>query len=208
MPEKKIILGIVGSPRKNRSCDFLVGEALKGAQEADSDIITEKIHLADYKLQQCTGCDQCLRDPYECPLSKNDDFKKLEEKVLNASAILLASPSYFGSPSGLTKVLIDRSRPWKMAGYKLSNTLFAPIAASGLRNGGAEGVVASLVSFALTQGMVVFSALGNPVIDENIPITSLQKYGRTEFVKKDEIDELGQKIAQNLGARAVKLLKK
>jgi len=208
MSEKKLILGIVGSPRKNRSCNFLIEEALNGAKEASEDVVTEKLFLVDYKLQQCTGCDQCLREPYECPLSANDDFKKLEEKVLSAHAILLAAPSYFGSPSGLTKVLIDRSRPWKMANYKMKDILFAPVAASGLRSGGAEGVIASLVNFALTQGMVVFGALGNPVIEQNVPITSLQKYGRKEFVKKDEIDELGQKIARNLGARAAELLKK
>jgi multimeric flavodoxin WrbA len=209
MSEKKIkILGICGSPRKNRSCDFLVDESLKGAFECDDNIEIEKLYLIDYKLQQCTGCDQCLREPFECPLSNNDDFKKLEEKIFNADAILMASPCYFGSVSSLTKTLIDRSRPWKMANYKLKEILFAPMAASGLRNGGAEGVISDLINFALIQGMICFGALGNPVIEENIPITSLQKYGRKEFIAKGEFDELGQRVARNLGKRAVELIKK
>ncbi len=202
------ILGICGSPRKNRSCDFLVEEALKGAKETDETIEIEKIYLVDYKLEQCTGCDQCLREPYECPLSENDDFKKLEEKILSADAIFMAAPCYFGSVSGLTKVFIDRSRPWKMANYKLKDIIFAPMGASGLRNGGAAGVVSDLINFAFIQGMVCFGALGNPVIDENIPMTSLQKYGRKEFIKKGEIDEIGQRVAKNIGVRAVNLLLK
>ena len=198
MSEKKLILGIVGSPRKNRSCNFLIEEALNGAKEASEDVVTEKLFLVDYKLQQCTGCDQCLREPYDCPLSANDDFKKLEEKVLSAHAILLAAPSYFGSPSGLTKVLIDRSRPWKMANYKMKDILFAPVAASGLRSGGAEGVIASLVNFALTQGMVVFGALAGGMsyyLNSTLfAISSLMELLKGEIANKEKISSLSTLI--------------
>ena len=199
---------INGSPRKNRSCNFLIDNAIEGIKAISEDFEIEKIQLTDYKITPCNGCDKCLRPPNDCPLADDDDIKKIEDFVLGSSAILIAAPNYFGSVSSQIKTLIDRSRPWKMANYKMKDILFAPIAASGLRSGGAEGVVASLINFALTQGMVVFGALGNAVIEQNIPITSLQKFGRKEFVKKDEIDELGQKIARNLGARAVELLKK
>ena len=82
------------------------------------------------------------------------------------------------------------------------------MAATGLRNGG-EGVISDLVNFGLIQGMIIVgNALGNPVLEENIPITSLQKFNLKEFVGKGEVDELGGLIASDLGKRVGDLLLK
>ena len=172
------------------------------------EFIFNKIFITDYNLSPCTGCDQCLRKPYECPLAENDDTKKLEEILLDTDALLIAAPSYFGSVSSQIKVLIDRSRPWKMNNYQLKSTIFAPLAAQGTRNGGGGGVISDLINFALTQGMIIVGALGNPVLEGNIPITSLQKFNLKEFLRKDEVDELAGKIAFNLGMRVAELLNK
>ncbi len=202
---KKISL-IIGSPRKSRSCNFLIDNAIEGIKEISNDFEVKKLFISDYKIQPCNGCDQCLRDPYECPLSKNDDLKKLEAELFDSNAILIASPSYFGSISAQLKLMIDRSRPWKMNNYLLKDKLIAPLVAQGTRNGGNGGVISDLVNFGLIQGMVVVGALGNPVLEQNIPITSLQKYGRKEFLRKEETDELGATIARNLGKRVAILL--
>ncbi|MGV9173182.1 MAG: flavodoxin family protein [Promethearchaeia archaeon] len=204
---KKITL-IVGSPRKNRSCNFLIENAIEGVKSTSEDFDINKIYITDFDLSPCTGCDQCLREPFECPLAENDDTHDLEKHLLDADAILIASPTYFGSVSAQIKTLIDRSRPWKMNGYQLANTIFAPLVAQGLRNGGGGGVITDLVNFALIQGMICVGCLGNPVIEENIPVTSLQKYKRTDFLKKEETDDLGAKIAQNLGKRVAELLQR
>jgi len=204
---KKITL-IVGSPRKNRSCNFLIDRAIEGLKSISEEFIFNKIFITDYNLSPCTGCDQCLRKPYECPLAENDDTKKLEETLLDTDALLIAAPSYFGSVSSQIKVLIDRSRPWKMNNYQLKSTIFAPLAAQGTRNGGGGGVISDLINFALTQGMIIVGALGNPVLEGNIPITSLQKFNLKEFLRKDEVDELAGKIAFNLGMRVAELLNK
>lgn len=204
---KKITL-IVGSPRKNRSCNFLIDNAIEGLKSVSDEFDINKIYISDFNLSPCTGCDQCLQEPYECPLAENDDTRELEKCILDADALLIASPTYFGSVSAQIKTLIDRSRPWKMNGYQLADTIFAPLVAQGLRNGGGGGVKSDLVDFALIQGMICVGGLGNPVIEENVPITSLQKYERTAFLKKDETDELGAKIAQNLGKRVATLVQK
>jgi multimeric flavodoxin WrbA len=132
---------------------------------------------------------------------------QLEETLLDSDAVLIASPSYFGSVSSQLKVIIDRSRPWKMNNYQLKNMVFAPLVAIGTRNDAAGGVISDLINFALIHGMIVVGALGNPVLEQNIPISSLQKYGRKEFLGKDETDELGGIIANNLGKRVANLLK-
>ena len=199
---------INGSPRKNRSCNFLIDNAIEGIKTISADFEINKIQLADYKIIPCNGCDQCLRPPNDCPLTEDDDIKKLENIVLGSSAILIAAPNYFGSVCSQMKVLIDRSRPWKMKNYLLKDVILAPMAATGLRNGG-EGVISDLVNFGLIQGMIIVgNALGNPVLEENIPITSLQKFNLKEFVGKGEIDELGGLIANDLGKRVGDLLLK
>lgn len=204
---KKISL-IVGSPRKSRSCNFLIDQAILGIKSVSGDFEINKIQIVDFNLTPCDGCDACLRSPYDCPLAANDDTPKLEDSLLGSSAILIAAPNYFGSVSSQIKVLIDRSRPWKMKGYLLKDVIFAPMASTGLRNGG-EGVISDLINFALIQGMIIVgNTEGNPVLEGNIPITPLQKYGLKEFVGKGEIDELGGKIAHDLGKRVSELLLK
>jgi multimeric flavodoxin WrbA len=204
---KKITL-IVGSPRKSRSCNFLIEQSIEGIKSISNDFEINKIQIADYQLTPCTGCDKCLRPPNDCPLAEEDDTKKIEDILLGSAAILIAAPNYFGSVSSHIKVLIDRSRPWKMKNYLLKDVIFAPLAATGLRNGG-EGVISDLINFALIQGMIVVgNAMGSPVLEGNIPITSLQKFNLKEFVGKEEVDELGGLIAKDLGKRVAELLLK
>lgn len=204
----KTICLIVGSPRKNKSSNYLIDKAIEGIREVSTDFNLNKIQIADYNITPCNGCDACLRPPNDCPLAENDDTKKIEELILNTDALLIAAPNYFGSVSSQIKTLIDRSRPWKMKNYLLKDVIFAPLAATGLRNGG-EGVIADLISFALIHGMIVVgNAIGSPVLEGNIPITSLQKHKLKEFIGKDEEDELGGKIAKDLGKRVAELLKK
>lgn len=197
---------IVGSPRKNKNCNFLVDKAIEGINSVSNDFEINKIQITDYKISPCNGCDQCLRPPNDCPLTENDDTKKLEHVILGSSALIIAAPNYFGSVSSQIKVLIDRSRPWKMKNYLLKDVIFAPMSATGLRNGG-EGVISDLINFALIQGMIVVgNTEGSPVLEGNIPITSLQKFGLKEFVGKGEYDELGGKIASDLGKRVAQLV--
>ncbi|MFX1317369.1 MAG: flavodoxin family protein, partial [Promethearchaeota archaeon] len=168
----------------------------------------KKIQISDFNLTPCNGCDQCLRPPNDCPLSENDDTKKIEEIILESSALFIAAPNYFGSVSSQIKLLIDRSRPWKMKNYLLKDVIFAPMASTGLRNGG-EGVISDLINFGLIQGMIIVgNALGNPVMEGNIPITSLQKFELKDFLGKEETDELGGLIASDLGKRVATLVLK
>ena len=95
-----------------------------------------------------------------------------------------------------------------MKNYLLKDVLFSPLASTGLRNGGG-GVISDLINFALIQGMIIVgNAMGSPVIEENIPITSLQKYNLKDFLGKGEIDELAGLIAKDVGIRVAGLIKK
>ncbi|MFW9820894.1 MAG: flavodoxin family protein [Candidatus Thorarchaeota archaeon] len=199
---------IVGSPRKNKSSNFLIDKAIEGIKSVNDKFDIKKIYITDYNITPCNGCDRCIRPPNDCPLAENDDTKKLEDIIIGASALIIAAPNYFGSVNSQIKILIDRSRPWKMKNYLLKDVVFAPMASTGLRNSG-EGVISDLINFALIQGMVVIgNVLGSPVIEGNIPITSLQKYDLKDFLGKDETDELGGRLAKDLGRRVAEFLLK
>jgi len=201
----KIVL-INGSPRKNRACNFLLDQAIGGIKSISENITIEKIQISDYNITPCNGCDQCLRPPYDCPLAEKDDTEKLEKVVLDSDALIIAAPNYFGSVSSQIKTFIDRSRPWKMKNYLLKDTILAPMAATGLRNGG-EGVISDLINFGLIQGMIVVgNTFGSPVIEGNIAITSIQKYSLKDFLAKGESDELAGLIAKNTGKRVAELI--
>ncbi len=203
----KIVL-INGSPRKNRACNFLLEQAIEGIKLIADNIEIKKINITDYNITPCNGCDQCLRPPNDCPLAESDDTNKLEDIVLNSDAIIIAAPNYFGSVSSQIKTLIDRSRPWKMKNYLLKDVILAPMAATGLRNGG-EGVISDLINFGLIQGMIVVgNTFGSPVIEGNIAITSVQKFSLKEFLGKGELDELAGLIAKDTGKRVAELVLK
>jgi len=196
---------IVGSPRKNRSCNFLIDKAIEGIKSVSADFTINKIQITDYNIIPCNGCDACLKPPNDCPLAKEDDTNALEDLILGSTALIIAAPNYFGSVSSQIKVLIDRSRPWKMKNYLLRDVILAPMASTGLRNGG-QGVISDLINFGLIQGMIIVANnLGSPVLEGNLPITSLQKYNLKEFVGKDETDELAGLIAYDLGKRVAEL---
>jgi len=204
---KKVVL-INGSPRKNRACNYLLDKAIEGIKSIADDISIEKIQITDFNITPCNGCDQCLRPPNDCPLAENDDTKKLEDIILDCDAMIIAAPNYFGSVSSQIKTFIDRSRPWKMKNYLLKDTILAPMAATGLRNGG-EGVISDLINFGLIQGMIIVgNNLGRPVLEGNVAITSIQKYSLKEFLTKGEDDELAGLIAKDTGKRVIELVNK
>ncbi len=196
------VLGILGSPRKGKSNDTLLDAALEKIKE-DADI--EKIYLVDYNIIPCNGCDTCVKK-MECPLDKNDDMKQLRDKLLDADAIIIASPSYFGGPPGILKNFMDRSRPLKMAGHKLKNKVFGFISSSGLRYGAQHEVISALMNFALIHGGIVVGAAGK-VIEPNYAIGSFQGDKIKEFRKSSE-DEIGLKTSELLASHVIEIAKR
>ncbi|MHA1897040.1 MAG: flavodoxin family protein [Promethearchaeota archaeon] len=210
---------IQSSPRKNgltaSLCQIFLNkikalnETNNSESQGEGGVEAELIHLYDYNLENCTGCDVCLRKPNTCPLSEHgdDDMLKLEELMKGSSAIIIGAPSYFGNVPALLKTLIDRSRAMKMQKYQLKDKLFSMITVSGLADGGSNWVQDALIRFALIQGMIVVAALGHPVIMANLPTETLQKEGIREFRKPNEPGEKAKTLVENLADRIFTLLK-
>ncbi|WP_234124960.1 flavodoxin family protein [Clostridium hydrogenum] len=92
----KKILGITAG-RKNSNSEILLKEALLSCQNQGADITM--INLKDYNIMDCTGCTSCTKAMSEgkyigCILDKKDDKKKINEVMLDADAVIFASPTY------------------------------------------------------------------------------------------------------------------
>ena len=101
----KRILFLEGSPRRNGNSAILSDEFARGAQEAGCSV--EKIHIADKRIGGCLGCNACYRNGGVCV--QKDDMAEIREKMLEADAIVLASPIYFYSMTAQMKAVIDRT---------------------------------------------------------------------------------------------------
>jgi multimeric flavodoxin WrbA len=98
------VLAIHGSPRSVRSQTRKVADwVLSGAREAGAE--TELVDLADLQIVPCTACESCSLDG-TCVHA--DDVADLFARMLDADALVLASPVYVDNVTGQMKVFIDR----------------------------------------------------------------------------------------------------
>ena len=97
------IIGINGSPRIGGNADVLLDKALEGARSIGAE--TEKIILNTLKIAPCQECEN-LKDDGSCIIE--DDMQGLYRKILEADAVIVASPVFFGSITAQTKIMIDR----------------------------------------------------------------------------------------------------
>ncbi len=99
-------IAIVGSPRKNGNTEILTEHTLQAI--AEEGLETELIRLAGLDIRPCNACMVCREEePQPCPI--NDDLYPVYGKMLEADAIILASPVYFGSATALLKAFIERT---------------------------------------------------------------------------------------------------
>ncbi len=101
------VLGIVGSPRKNGNSDMLAAHCLKAVAEEGLD--TEIIQLAGLDIRPCNACNACMVCSKEelCPI--DDDLFPIYLRMKEADGIILATPVYFGSATGLAKAFMERA---------------------------------------------------------------------------------------------------
>ncbi|MBU3101138.1 MULTISPECIES: flavodoxin family protein [Clostridium] len=105
------VLGI-SFGKKMANNDILVKEALFGAKAAGAQV--EFVNTVNLNIGRCTGCGACstgFQKGKDTQCIIKDDFQELEEKILNADAIIVAAPVYVLEPVGQFKDFIDRFGP-------------------------------------------------------------------------------------------------
>ncbi len=94
-----------GSPKgESSNTHVMVTAFLKGAETAGAEV--ENIFLANKEINHCKGCLYCMTSGGKC--SVKDDMEDLLAKFLQSNIVVLATPLYIHTVSGMLKVFMDR----------------------------------------------------------------------------------------------------
>ncbi len=99
----KSIMVIKGSPREKGNSSILADQTAEGAKAAGAQVESFSLHRMD--IRPCDACDTC-QETGVCVL--RDDMQVLYPKLVEADAIVIASPIYWFTVSAQTKLFIDR----------------------------------------------------------------------------------------------------
>jgi multimeric flavodoxin WrbA len=100
-------VAINGSPRKGGNTELLLKQVLAPLVDAGWD--TEFIQLGGKPIRGCQACYQCFKKKNSRCGQKDDFFNRCMEKMVEADAIILGSPTYFTDVSAEMKALLDRA---------------------------------------------------------------------------------------------------
>lgn len=127
------VLAINGSPRKGGNTEQMLKQVLAPLEAAGWE--TELYQLGGKPIRGCTACMKCWENQDNKCIIANDQLNELYEKMLNADAIVIGSPTYFTDVSTEIKALIDRAG---MVGLANSGALGGKIGAGvvAVRRGG------------------------------------------------------------------------
>jgi multimeric flavodoxin WrbA len=185
------VIGIVGSPRDNGNTTYLVRVALESAEEVGAN--TELVKLADKDIASCIACDICL-ETGECAIY--DDVPNILDKMVDADAIIIGSPVYFGNVTSHLKILMDRSRPLRRE-FKLKDKVGGAISVGGSRNGGQETTITAIHEYLLIHDVIL--------VGDGAPTAHYGGTGVGRALTDTKEDMVGLETSQNLGRRVAEV---
>lgn len=121
-----LVLGIVGSPRKDGRTNSLIDAALDGAASAGAE--GKKIFLGDYDIRPFMSAGGSEDGAKFCP-------EELSELCGEADALVIGAPVYWGDINGLTKDFMDSVRTAGANGKPALGTAIAGGSGKGLLSG-------------------------------------------------------------------------
>jgi len=98
-----LVVGIMGSPRRNSNTDILLASALQAAEECGA--TTQTLRVCEMNVGPC-------REYYHCAVdgtcSIQDDMVDVYAALVSADRIVLSSPVFFYGLTSQAKALVDR----------------------------------------------------------------------------------------------------
>ncbi len=152
------IYGIMASPRKSKSTDFLLEKTLQEVQNTSAGlgkiIETELITLAGKKINGCIACGKCQKGIL---CSQEDDFQELIPMLSDPElkGIIMATPVYMGSMTAQAKAFLDRTVLFRRNGFIFKNMLGGVITVGGSRNGGQEITIQAVHAAMMIHDMII-----------------------------------------------------
>lgn len=119
------ILAISGSSTGKKT-DYMLRKIL---ESFPGDYQKELIPLKDKNITPCKNCKGC-HETQKCVI--NDDMQEIYQKLIDADAIILGSPTYFDNVSGIMKNFMDRCLPFYFS-KKLKNKKVGLVSVAGFK---------------------------------------------------------------------------
>lgn len=151
------VLAVVGSPRHGNT-EILAKVALEAAS-AEGNVDTDFLHLGELEIHPCVGDYACVNKANKgkmCP-KWQDDMEVVYPKLIDADAVILASPVYYATVTAQMKMMMDRMQPLKARGGHygqdgkfhgaLRNKVGGALVVARLRNGGQEMAIQTIHNF-------------------------------------------------------------
>ena len=155
---------------------------------------TELIQLAGQQIRGCTACRTCFKTKDERCIITSDNLNLYIQKMKEADAVLLGSPTYFGMMSPEMKALIDRAGSVAMANPEILK----------------RKVGAAVVAVRRAGGMTTFDALNHFFLISQMIVPGSSYWNIGIGNKKGEVekDAEGMETMETLGRNMAWLLKK
>ncbi|ABA88353.1 flavodoxin, putative [Syntrophotalea carbinolica DSM 2380] len=149
-------LAINGSPRKGGNTEILLKQVLEPLETDGWE--TEYLQIGGKPVRGCTACMKCVENRNGRCVIEGDFVNDCLEKMFEADAILLGSPTYFGDVTAELKALIDRAGFVALAnGGAFSGKIGAAVVA--VRRGGGTHVFDSINHMFQISSMIVPGSL-------------------------------------------------
>jgi Multimeric flavodoxin WrbA len=144
------VLAINGSPRHNGNTAHMLTTVLKVCKNAPME--TELYQAGGRTVRGCAACGGCGTHVGRCAI--DDWMNELYQKMTEADAIVIGSPTYFSDLTPETKAIIDRCGfISRHAGKSLSRKVGAAVSA--VRRAGSIHTLDSIQHFFLINDMIV-----------------------------------------------------
>ena len=146
------VAAINGSARKEGNTTHLIKMVFEELQKEG--IETELIELSGKNITNCRACYKCFeRKDKKCNI-ETDMLNEIIEKMANADAIILGSPTYFANVSSEIKSVIDRAGLVGIAnGHLFRRKVGAAVVAA--RRAGSTNVFDAINKFFFINQMIV-----------------------------------------------------
>jgi multimeric flavodoxin WrbA len=180
---ERVILGLIGSPRKLGNCEVYVKEI---ARSIPGDCQLNLIRMPSLDIRPCLACYGCVMDQ-QCP--HKDDMEPLLRQIGEADAIIIAAPVYFLGSHSIFKSIMDRGFLFYSVLEKTYGKPCALINFYGIKNrvGVAPHTLMSFASFLgldIKANMNIRSALPGEVLTDPRKRETAQKIARMLFAEK------------------------
>ncbi|MCR5182333.1 MAG: flavodoxin family protein [Clostridia bacterium] len=103
----KKIIAINAGPRKGWNTDTLIGEAVRGAEEAGAEV--QKFDL--YRLERFTGCVSCFgckKEKHKGHCIVKDGLTPVLDAIRESDGLIIGSPNYLGEMTAAFRSLYER----------------------------------------------------------------------------------------------------